>query len=115
MDAAYDIIAPLRILALKDKFPEKYKLFQMLESSFLLKMHLYIKLLSGHLEKRKENEEWVKQHLQVINILQHKYKLEVSKDEVLYIYGRFYTNDFSSTLSDGSKVKKEERNVCNKL
>ena len=82
-EVAYDSISPLRVwlMSKSGNKSDKHctKAFYELES---------------HLEKWKQDEGWVENHKAVHKHLKEELKCDISFEELLQIYGIFYTNDF---------------------
>ncbi len=82
----YDIISPLRILLQRDQRPDLAEVFFLLES---------------HLDEWRQQPNWADQHGEVFSILTEKLGLEIAEDDLLRIFGIFYTNDFSVRVDGG--------------
>ncbi len=83
----YDVISPLRVLLLKKRDPESYAAFAALQT---------------HLDKWKEEEGWAEEHRPVLTLLREKFGIkELEEEDLLAVYGAFYTNDFSVRIDNG--------------
>ena len=82
----YDALTPIRMLALKQKRPKDWK---------------NVKTLMAHLDEWKKDPKWIEEHeLAMSFILENVIMTDISKDDILEMFGIGYINDFSTPIGD---------------
>ena len=86
----YDAISPLRVLLLREQDPAAHAAFAALQT---------------HLEEW-DSPQWRRDHEQVLRVLREQFEMkDLGEEDLLAIYGAFYTNDFSVRIDNGLDEK----------
>ena len=94
IDLKYDAIAVLRVLLKKETNSVEYECFDQLES---------------HYDEWTKDNDWLEGHDEVIKTLTKVFKVMASKEDILRIFGVFYTNDFSTIVDSGEESANKVR------